>query len=79
MENLYIVINIHPTKMDIKFSKLDELLILIEKMIKNSLKTKTLIPEVSISNVQVKSEEKKEYNKNNAHMHNKTMKINSDT
>lgn len=39
-------VNIHPTKMDIKFSKLEELSSLIENMIKKALKSRTLIPEV---------------------------------
>lgn len=49
-------VNIHPTKMDIKFSKMDELLLLIEQMIKAKLSHKTLIPEVEIDkkNVEVK-------------------------
>lgn len=39
-------VNIHPTKMDIKFSKMDELLILVEKLIKEKLKKQILIPEI---------------------------------
>ena len=39
-------VNIHPTKMDIKFSKLEELLNLIDKTIKEKLKKQVLIPEV---------------------------------
>ncbi len=39
-------VNIHPTKMDIKFSKLEELLSLIDKIIKEKLKKQVLIPEV---------------------------------
>ena len=39
-------VNIHPTKMDIKFSKMDELLELVEKLIKEKLKKQVLIPEV---------------------------------
>ena len=39
-------VNIHPTKMDIKFSKLEELLILVEQMIKNKLRSLVLIPEI---------------------------------
>ena len=39
-------VNIHPTKMDIKFSKLEELTMLIEKMIKEKLSHKTLIPHI---------------------------------
>ena len=37
-------VNIHPTKMDIKFSKLEELLDLVKKTIINKLKKQTLIP-----------------------------------
>lgn len=44
-------VNIHPTKMDIKFSKFDSLKELIEKLIVEALKPKTLIP---------KAEEKEE-------------------
>ena len=43
-------VNIHPTKMDIKFSKLDEVLTLIEKMIRNALKQQLMIPHIDISN-----------------------------
>ena len=38
-------VNIHPTKMDIKFSKLEELLELVKKIITNKLNKQTLIPE----------------------------------
>ena len=41
-------VNIHPTKMDIKFGKMQELLILIEKMIKNALKQQLLIPHIEV-------------------------------
>ena len=37
-------VNIHPTKMDIKFSKLEELLDLVKKTIINKLNKQTLIP-----------------------------------
>ena len=39
-------VNIHPTKMDIKFSKLDELTDLISKLIKEKITKKTLIPHI---------------------------------
>lgn len=42
-------VNIHPTKMDIKFGKLEELCQLIDQMIKKALSIKTLIPEVEIT------------------------------
>ena len=37
-------VNIHPTKMDVKFSKMDELLDLVSKLIKDGLSTKNIIP-----------------------------------
>jgi len=40
-------VNIHPTKMDIKFSKFDELCILVEKTIKGKLGQINLIPTVN--------------------------------
>ena len=39
-------VNIHPTKMDIKFSKLEELLDLVKATIVNKLKRQTLIPTI---------------------------------
>ena len=42
-------VNIHPTKQDIKFSKMEELLILVTNTIKSKLKEQTLIPEAIIS------------------------------
>lgn len=39
-------VNIHPTKMDIKFSKLEELTVLIHNMIRSKLSHKTLIPHI---------------------------------
>ena len=39
-------VNIHPTKMDIKFGNIEELLSLVTNMIKDKLKIKTLIPKV---------------------------------
>lgn len=49
-------VNIHPTKMDIKFSKMDGLTSLIEQLIKSVLHQKTLIPKAVIEEVK---EEKK--------------------
>lgn len=46
-------VNIHPTKMDIKFSKMEELTKLIETLIKNVLHKKTLIPEVVLEEKKV--------------------------
>ena len=49
-------VNIHPTKMDIKFSKMDKLLDLIENMIKNTIGRKILIPKVENKTVEVKEQ-----------------------
>lgn len=40
-------VNIHPTKMDIKFSKLDELLELVSNMIKDKISSRNLIPKAN--------------------------------
>ena len=45
-------VNIHPTKMDIKFSKLESLTDLINSLIKNALTRRNLIPEVKEEKVQ---------------------------
>lgn len=47
-------VNIHPTKMDIKFSKMNELLDEISTMIKNTIGTKNLIPKITASVVEKK-------------------------
>ena len=39
-------VNIHPTKMDIKFSNLDDLIKLVKDMITNRIKKKNLIPKI---------------------------------
>lgn len=39
-------VNIHPTKMDIKFSKIEELCLLIEKLIKEKIRHINLIPDI---------------------------------
>lgn len=48
VDPILIDINIHPTKMDIKFSKMDTLKELLIDLIDNRLKALTLIPEVSV-------------------------------
>lgn len=45
-------INIHPQKMDIKFSKLDELLNLVTSLIEKKLKEILLIPHASVRNIE---------------------------
>lgn len=54
-------VNIHPTKQDIKFSKMSELIEQIDKMIKDKLSKKTLIPKVDNNDVKVKLNEPKKY------------------
>lgn len=60
-------VNVHPTKMDIKFSKMEELQVLISKMIRNSLKSRTLIPHIEVEKIEetpaleIPVEEKKIY------------------
>lgn len=46
VDTTLIDVNIHPTKMDVKFSKLDELTDLIFNLIKNKISKKTLIPHI---------------------------------
>jgi len=54
-------VNIHPTKMDIKMGKIDELVTMIYNMIKNKLTEKTLIPHIDyVPEVNVKEVVKEE-------------------
>ena len=48
VDPILVDINIHPTKMDIKFSKMDTLKELVIRMIEKKLKELTLIPTVSV-------------------------------
>ena len=50
-------VNIHPTKMDIKFGKIDTLLDLIGSTIKNTIVDRNLIPEVVVKQPRVRYEE----------------------
>ena len=52
-------VNIHPTKMDIKFSKMDTLLELIKEIVIDAISDRNLIPEVSIRKEKPKREELK--------------------
>ena len=54
-------VNVHPTKMDIKFSKMDSLKDLLVKGIKNTLDQKTIIPKVEQKIETPHIEEKHEY------------------
>lgn len=51
-------VNIHPTKMDVKFSKFEELQTLVSNMIKEKITHRTLIPHII---EQPKKEEEKKY------------------
>ena len=50
-------VNIHPTKMDIKFSKMDTLLELIKMVVRAAITDRNLIPEVSVRKEKPKREE----------------------
>ncbi len=50
-------VNIHPTKMDIKFSKMDTLLDLIKECVRNAISDRNLIPEVTVKKEKHKVEE----------------------
>ena len=52
VDPILVDINIHPQKMDIKFSKLDELLSLVTSLIEKKLKEILLIPHASVRNVE---------------------------
>ena len=54
-------VNVHPTKMDIKFSKFEELQLLVLKMIKDALKPKNLIVNVDVPLFVNQDLEKKAY------------------
>lgn len=66
VDPILIDINIHPTKMDIKFSKMDTLKELVSNLIEKKLKELTLIPTISVRDTasvnevknQIKSETK---------------------
>ena len=47
-------VNIHPTKMDVKFSKLNELIELTTNMIKEKISVKNLVPNVSKEKKEIK-------------------------
>ena len=54
VDPILVDINIHPTKMDIKFSKLDSLKELITKTIKEKLENLTLMPNVTVKTNPIK-------------------------
>ena len=52
VDPILVDINIHPQKMDIKFSKLDELLSLVTSLIEKKLKEILLIPHASVRSIE---------------------------
>ena len=52
VDSILVDINIHPQKMDIKFSKLDELLNLVTSLIEKKLKEILLIPHATVRNIE---------------------------
>ena len=52
VDPILVDINIHPQKMDIKFSKLDELLSLVTNLIEKKLKEILLIPHATVRNIE---------------------------
>lgn len=63
VDPILIDINIHPTKMDIKFSKMDSLKELVIKLIEERLKQLTLIPTISVRDNYSVSEVKEQIRK----------------
>ena len=63
VDPILIDINIHPTKMDIKFSKMDALKDLVESLITKKLKELVLIPNISVRDVSNISEVKNQIKK----------------
>ena len=74
-------VNVHPTKMDVKFSKQTELLELTSKMIKEKLKRRILIPHIEVEEEPIIMndfyEEKKEYNPPREKYEEQTLKFDS--
>lgn len=58
VDPILVDINIHPTKMDIKFSKIEALKELVEKVITEKLEEINLIPEISVRDISSISEVK---------------------
>ncbi len=56
VDPILIDVNVHPTKMDIKFSKMDTLKELLERVIKKELERLTLIPDASLETTVVGQE-----------------------
>lgn len=66
VDPILIDINIHPTKMDIKFSKMDTLKSLVASLIEERLKQLTLIPTVAVRDLSSVSEVSTQIKKSNS-------------
>ena len=64
VDPILIDINIHPTKMDIKFSKMDTLKELVTKLVTEKLENISLIPEISVRDNYSVSEVSRQIHKN---------------
>lgn len=64
VDPILIDINIHPTKMDIKFSKMEALKDLVSELISKKLKELVLIPNISVRDVSNVSEVRNQINNN---------------
>lgn len=62
VDPILVDINIHPTKMDIKFSKMDTLKSLIIEMISKKLEVATLIPDASVRDIHTINEVRSQMN-----------------
>ncbi|MBQ2909434.1 MAG: DNA mismatch repair endonuclease MutL [Bacilli bacterium] len=71
VDPILIDINIHPTKMDIKFSKMDTLKELVTNLLEKNLKELTLIPTISVRDNYSVSEVKQQIKKSTEEDHKK--------
>lgn len=71
VDPILIDINIHPTKMDIKFSKMDTLKELVTNLLEKNLKELTLIPTISVRDNYSVSEVKQQIKKSTEEEHKK--------
>lgn len=76
VDPVLIDVNIHPTKMDIKFSKMEELLELVNKTIREKLKQQVLVISPVIEDTLFVNEDMEEYSKVNTFEPKKEIKEN---